>query len=95
MTQPPLSRQVRSLEDELGLMLFDRSTRSVRLTPAGSAMLPKAQQALGAMAGTASHARLLADGMEAKSASASRRAPATASFRASSPPSPARCQIWN
>ncbi|MEB3371274.1 LysR family transcriptional regulator [Saccharopolyspora mangrovi] len=35
MTQPPLSAQVRQLEDELAVTLFERSTRKVTLTPAG------------------------------------------------------------
>lgn len=37
MTQPPLSRQIMLLEESIGLVLFDRDNRSVRLTPAGIA----------------------------------------------------------
>lgn len=35
MTQPPLSRQIQLLEQALGLALFERNSRSVRLTDAG------------------------------------------------------------
>src|SRR5690349_7927246 len=37
MTQPPLSRQIRLLEDSVGARLLERTSRSVRLTPAGEA----------------------------------------------------------
>lgn len=46
MTQPPLSRQIKLFEKELGLDLFDRTSRSVALTPAGRAFLPEARDLL-------------------------------------------------
>jgi DNA-binding transcriptional LysR family regulator len=46
MTQPPLSRQIQQLENELGVHLIDRTTRSVTLTPAGLAFLPDARRIL-------------------------------------------------
>lgn len=46
MTQPPLSRQVQQLENELGVQLIDRTTRTVTLTPAGAAFLPDARRIL-------------------------------------------------
>jgi DNA-binding transcriptional LysR family regulator len=45
-TQPTLSRQVRALEGELGRALFARRGRSVRLTEAGRALLPRAEDLL-------------------------------------------------
>ena len=39
MTQPPLSTQIRALETEVGAVLFERSTRKVRLTEAGESVL--------------------------------------------------------
>ena len=46
MSQSPLSRAIRELERELGLVLFVRTTRRVELTPAGSALLERARHAL-------------------------------------------------
>ncbi|MCE0540529.1 LysR family transcriptional regulator, partial [Kineosporia rhizophila] len=43
MTQPPLSRLVQKLEREVGVRLFDRDSRGVRLTPAGNAFYGEAR----------------------------------------------------
>lgn len=46
MAQPPLSQQIRQLERELGVQLFERNTRSVRLTSAGESFLEPARTVL-------------------------------------------------
>ncbi|MEZ0093533.1 LysR family transcriptional regulator [Streptacidiphilus sp. EB129] len=46
MAQPPLSQQIRLLERDLGAVLFERSTRSVRLTEAGEFLLEPARRVL-------------------------------------------------
>jgi DNA-binding transcriptional LysR family regulator len=46
MTQPPLSLAIRGLERELGAELFRRTQRSVALSPAGTALLPRARRLL-------------------------------------------------
>jgi DNA-binding transcriptional LysR family regulator len=46
IAQPAVSEQVRKLEDELGVRLFDRTQRSVALTDAGFALLPEAHRVL-------------------------------------------------
>jgi DNA-binding transcriptional LysR family regulator len=43
MAQPPLSQQVARLERELGVALLERTSRSVRLTRAGAALLAEAR----------------------------------------------------
>lgn len=47
MSQPPLSFQVRQLEEGLGVSLFERTQRSVKLTYAGEVLLVQARAALG------------------------------------------------
>jgi DNA-binding transcriptional LysR family regulator len=46
IAQPPLSQQIRKLEQNLGYPLFIRSTRGVRLTPAGKLLATRAQATL-------------------------------------------------
>ena len=46
MSQSPLSRAIRDLERQLGVVLFVRTTRRVELTPAGVALLARARPAL-------------------------------------------------
>lgn len=46
MTQPPLSRAVRQMEERLGVKLFERDTQHVALTPAAAELLPRALRIL-------------------------------------------------
>jgi LysR family hydrogen peroxide-inducible transcriptional activator len=49
VSQPTLSGQIHKLEDELGVQLFERAGRRVRVTAAGAAVLAHARQAVGAV----------------------------------------------
>lgn len=63
MAQPPLTRQISALEEELGFRLFDRSSRAVTLTAEGSLFLPYARALLDQLERTAGFARKLAQGL--------------------------------
>lgn len=43
MTQPPLTRQIRLLEELFGVALFERDRQGVSLTPEGESLLPEAR----------------------------------------------------
>ncbi len=62
MAQPPLSTQIRSLEEELGTRLFDRDKRRVDLTQAGRQMLVRARAILAAADDAVKEARRAAAG---------------------------------
>ena len=62
MTQPPLSRQIQLLEHELGVALFERTSRAVKLTPAGRTFLPEAKQMLRLAEGAVISAKRVARG---------------------------------
>ncbi|NLD53433.1 MAG: LysR family transcriptional regulator [Burkholderiaceae bacterium] len=63
MTQPPLSRQIAMLEERLGVRLFDRDRRSVRITPAGRFFVPEAREILRRAEDSAAETRLAAAGV--------------------------------
>jgi DNA-binding transcriptional LysR family regulator len=46
VSQPPVTRQIHQLEEEVGHALFTRSTKGVELTPAGAAFLVEARRIL-------------------------------------------------
>jgi len=46
ISQPPLSQQIRAIEEELGVQLFERTTRQVRLTEAGIRLVEGARKVL-------------------------------------------------
>lgn len=65
LTQSALSRQIKELEDSLGVALFDRSTRKVTVTPAGIAFVEEARAALVHTERARQMARAVAQGQEA------------------------------
>jgi DNA-binding MarR family transcriptional regulator len=57
IAQPPISRHIRSLEDELGATLFTRTPRGMELLPAGEVLLERARKILEAVDEAASATR--------------------------------------
>ncbi|HXB51844.1 MAG TPA: LysR substrate-binding domain-containing protein [Rhizomicrobium sp.] len=62
MTQPPLSRQIQLLEHVLGVKLLDRTSRAVKLTPAGRVFLLEARRILRLTESAALATRRIASG---------------------------------
>jgi DNA-binding transcriptional LysR family regulator len=62
MAQPPLSQQIRDLERELKLELFDRSHRKIQLTSAGKDLLADARAVLESVSRLEYRAQLRAEG---------------------------------
>ena len=63
VSQPPLSQQVKALEEELGCILLERTTRRVELTPAGEAFLDRARSILDDVRSAAEHAQQVQAGV--------------------------------
>lgn len=66
MAQPPLSQQIRHLEEEVGVRLLDRSTRRVDLTDAGVAYLERAREILAGVESAGDEARRISSGVEGR-----------------------------
>ncbi|MBG6596014.1 LysR family transcriptional regulator [Pseudomonas aeruginosa] len=62
--QPPLSRAIKELEDELGATLFDRDRRGTRLTPAGSAFLQDVRRVFSALEQGRENVKAIAAGLQ-------------------------------
>lgn len=62
IAQPPLSQQIRRLEDKVGHPLFHREPGRVTLTPAGRELLPAARRALADLADGLAAARDMGSG---------------------------------
>lgn len=62
MTQPPLTQAIAGLEAALGVVLFERTRRSVQITSAGAALLPEVRELLARAQGLPELARAAAAG---------------------------------
>ncbi|WP_418302916.1 LysR family transcriptional regulator [Lysinibacillus fusiformis] len=62
MAQPPLSQEIRKLEEELGVQLFHRTKRMVELTDAGKIFLQGSRQTLIQLEKTIHETQLVAEG---------------------------------
>ncbi len=66
VSQPPLSQQIRGLEQEIGCQLLRRTRRQVELTPAGAAFLHDARTLLGQLDGAVTTARRIDSGQSGR-----------------------------
>jgi DNA-binding transcriptional LysR family regulator len=66
ITQPPLSSAIKSLEEELGVLLVIRDSKHVELTQAGQAFLEEARQILEQVARASNVAKIVAKGMRGR-----------------------------
>jgi len=62
ISQPPLSRAIRALEERLGVALFNRSRRHVELTPEGARLLEEARRLIEQLERTVQEVRAMAGG---------------------------------
>src|SRR5512137_594893 len=64
MSQPPLSLQIKAIEEELGATLLERTRRKVELTEPGRLFLDRARSVLAAVDGAGDAVRRVARGEE-------------------------------
>ncbi|WP_304618159.1 LysR family transcriptional regulator [Paracoccus sp. (in: a-proteobacteria)] len=66
MAQPPLSRQIKQIEEELGATLFNRGRSAITLTQAGERLLERGRAILAQMEDTRLEVRRLGQGAEGR-----------------------------
>jgi DNA-binding transcriptional LysR family regulator len=66
ISQPPLSRAIRALEDDLGVPLFHRTRRRVELTPQGARLLEEARRLTGQLERAVHELRAMAGAGQAR-----------------------------
>jgi len=64
IAQPALSRQIQQLEENLGVLLFERDKRNVKLTPAGEYLRDEASQVLSQLENISKRTQLIHKGEE-------------------------------
>lgn len=63
IAQPPLSKQMKQLEEDLGVQLFERGSRRISLTEAGQLLRERVEQILGLVDGTVKEITELSSGL--------------------------------
>ncbi|HVL76767.1 MAG TPA: LysR family transcriptional regulator, partial [Noviherbaspirillum sp.] len=66
LSQPTVSGQIKALEEDLGVLLFERRASGVVTTATGAALLPKAEKLLADVRGFKAHARQMGAQLPAK-----------------------------
>lgn len=66
MAQPPLSRQIKQIEDELGAVLFNRGRSAITLTQAGEKLLERSKSILAQLDDTRLEIRRIGQGAEGR-----------------------------
>ncbi|MFP7737502.1 LysR family transcriptional regulator [Priestia aryabhattai] len=66
MGQPPLSMQLKGLEDELGVILINRNNKQFELTPAGKTFYKRAKEVLNSIDGMVTEVKEQRDGKRGK-----------------------------
>lgn len=62
IVQPALTKQIKDLEEELGILLFERTKRSVKLTPAGEFFKNRVENIIQQLEEAKNHVRWVEDG---------------------------------
>ena len=81
IAQPPLSRQIAAIEDELGVKLLDRSRSQIRLTQAGCILRDKGRQVIEQLEAAVRETKRVGSGVAGRMTSVSSDLHLTVCFR--------------